>query len=152
MTIAEIMVVLGIISIALFAINYLVTLSLQANGLGLLYTKGIFFAQEGLEVMRILKNQDWQSNITPLGEGTLYYPVLTGGTWSLETVSPGSLDSIFTRFITIEDVFRDADQNIAPSGTLDPDAKKITVTVRWQHSTGQKEINIPAYMTNIALP
>lgn len=150
MTIIEILVALGIVSLGFFAINYLVLLGFQTNVIGVSYTKGILYAQEGLEVMRILKNQDWQNNIAPLNPGTSYYPVLSGSTWSLQTTSPGLIDNLFARIITVEDVYRDTDDNIASSGTLDPNTKKVTVTLSWQHSTGQKVIAIPAYIANIA--
>lgn len=147
-TIIELLVVLGIVSMVFFSINHLILLGFQTSFLGLTYTKGILLAQEGLEVMRILKTQSWQSNIASLNALTPYYPTLSGTTWSLQTSSPGLLDNLFTRFLTIENVYRDGNNNIASLGTLDNNTKKVTVTTRWQTTIGQKEIIIPAYITN----
>lgn len=148
-TIVELMIVLGVLTIGLFAINQLIFTTYSTNSLGISYQQALLYAQEGLEVVRILKNESWQTNIAPLTAGTTYYPVLTGSVWSLALISPGLLDNVFSRSLVVQDVYRDTDSNIASSGTLDPDAKKITVTVQWQDSGRTKQIVIPAYMTNL---
>ncbi len=50
----------------------------------------------------------------------------------------------FLRSIVFEDVFRDDNYKIAESGTLDPETKKIIVTVSFQ----DQEIRLINYLTN----
>lgn len=147
-SIIEIIIVIAIISIALFAINQLLSVALNTTSQGMAYTKALLYAKEGLEAVRILRNQSWQTNIAPLSTGASYYPAFSGTTWSLEASPPALLDNQFTRAITVENVYRDSGNNIAPSGTLDANTKKITVTIQWFSQGTKKQIAIPTYIAN----
>lgn len=148
-SIVEIIIAVAIISIALFAINELLGIAFNTTQQGLQYTKATFLAEEGLEVARILRDQSWQGAIAPLNTGVTYYPVLSGTTWSLQTSSPGLIDNLYTRIVTVDNVYRDANSNIAALGTLDTNTKKIVVAVQWQAHGTTKEVRIPTYLTNI---
>ncbi len=50
----------------------------------------------------------------------------------------------FLRTISFEDVFRDENYNISEIGTLDPETKKVVVTVIFQ----DQEIRLINYLTN----
>ncbi|MBI3335116.1 MAG: hypothetical protein HY001_01285 [Candidatus Portnoybacteria bacterium] len=147
-TTVEVIIILAITSIALLALNEVMGLSLEASSQGLLREKALLLAKEGMEVIGIMRNQGWASSIAPLSTGVNYYPTFSGNVWSLGTTSPGLIDNLYARRIVFEAAARDGASNIAPSGPLDPDTKKVTITVTWQ-SQGSKMLGITTYMTNL---
>ena len=83
------------------------------------------YLNEAQEAIRVVRANGW-SNLSP---GT-YHPIVSGSTWILTSGSE-LIDSNFTRQITIEDIKRDSNGNIAQNGTLDPSTKLITISVSW---------------------
>lgn len=83
------------------------------------------YLNEAQEAIRVVRANGW-SNLSP---GT-YHPIVSGNTWILTSGSE-LIDSNFTRQITIEDIKRDGNGNIAQNGTLDPSTKLITISVSW---------------------
>jgi hypothetical protein len=79
-------------------------------------------------VVRIRRDNAW-SNISTLTLATNYYPLYSGGAWTL-SATPSSV-GIFTRTVVFGAAYRDANQNLASSGTLDTQAKLVTVNVSW---------------------
>lgn len=148
-TTVEVIIILAVTSIALLALNEVMGSSLQASSQGFLREKALLLAKEGMEVVGIERNQGWASNIAPLTTGINYYPTFSGNTWSLDTTSPGLIDNLFDRRVVFEAVMRDGASNIAPSGPLDPDTKKITVTVSWQAQGTTKSVTLEGYLTNL---
>jgi type II secretory pathway pseudopilin PulG len=83
-------------------------------------------ATEAMTAVRTVSELGWPFIST---NGT-YHPVLVNNTWSLAS----GTESVngFSRYLTVGDVYRDANGNIVTSGgTLDPSTKKVTVTVSW---------------------
>ncbi len=83
-------------------------------------------ATEAKTAVRTVSELGWSFIST---NGT-YHPALINNTWSLAS----GTESVngFSRYITIEDVYRDANGNIVSfGGILDPSTKKVTVTVSW---------------------
>jgi len=147
--IVEVIIIIAVVSIALLALHELVAFNFDITSQGILYIKASLLAQEGTEVLRILKNQSWSSAIAPLTPGASYYPVFSNNLWSLQITPLAPIDGVFTRWVTIENVFRDANNDISSSGTLDPNTKKITVTLSWQVKNQARTIVIPTYLTNL---
>jgi Tfp pilus assembly protein PilV len=147
--IVEVILMVAIVSVALMGLHQLMSYNFAVTSQGIFSTKAVLFAQEGVEAVRIMRNESWDTNIDPLVSGTVYYPILTGTTWSLTTTSPGSIDTIFDRQIVFEDVFRDVNNDIASSGTLDPNTKKVVITVSWAVSDNTRNITIPTYVTDL---
>jgi len=83
---------------------------------------------------------------------TDFYLQSVGGSWQLVALSPGSSETIaenqrFERVISIENVLRDVDGNIAAAGTADPETKKVTVTVSWQERGRQNQVSLSNILT-----
>lgn len=111
-------------------------------------TQAVATAEEAMEVVRKLKDDNWTANISPLTTGTTYYPKLTGTTWSLTTTNPDTT-SYYTTTIVFSNVSRDANFNIVGSGgTNDPNSKKVVTTVSWNDS-GSKQVQLTSYIGNI---
>ncbi len=101
-------------------------------------------AQETLEAARTLRDESWTNNIVALTIGATYYPVIENGKWKLTSANPGIINGKYTRTVTLNQVFRDTQDRIATSGTLDPNTKKITAAVSW----GTKTTQMITYLTN----
>lgn len=106
-------------------------------------------AREEIEALRAFRDftkSSWETTgIGSYSTGVAYYLVVSGGNPASWSIVPGSETvGIFTRQVVFDRVSRDANGNIAPSGTDDPDSRKVTVNVSWNDRTYQ----IITYLTN----
>ena len=109
-----------------------------------------YFLEEGIEAIKLLRDQNWSSNITPLVPGATYYFHWDGSRWTATTTSE-LIENTYTRTFTIANVYRDSGDNIASAGTLDPGTKKVTVSVAWVRMGNKGVANDSAetYITNL---
>lgn len=121
--------------------------SLQVSRQAVHSAQASFLLEEGSEASRIVRDNSW-TTFSALTNGTVYYPTYSGGTWTLST-TPNQVDSFFTRTVTLSAVYRDGNDDIASSGTLDSDIKKITVSVSWQEGSTTLTKTISFYLTNL---
>ena len=102
---------------------------------------------EGWEALRTLRYDDWSALIN----GT-HGLSSAGGFWHFS----GTDDSYqgFTRSVTVADVRRDPSGNIVGSGgEIDPDSKKITITVSWSPVSAKTlSLTTESYLTNFYNP
>ena len=150
-SIIEILVVVFIISVTLTSLLGLIGFSLGAASLMKQTTQANFLGQETMEAIRNFRdNTSWNTNgLGTLTLNSLYHPEKTAETppkWNL--VSGGEVLGIFTRKVVFEKVYRDGNDNIAESGTEDPNTKKATVTVSWQERRRSHQVKIVTYLTN----
>jgi len=103
--------------------------------------------EEGLEAVRLIRDGNW-SNISSLTTGTSYTLTWNGSLWTL-TTTPATIDALFDRRVSIGQVYRDANDDIATSGTLDPNTKKVTVTISWNRGKVRLSRSLSTYITNI---
>lgn len=132
----------------------------------LIYSRGVTFqvartteattiAEEGIEAVRSMRDEDWGNNIVPLISGNTYYPVVSGvnpdDKWTLTTAPQPLIDNLYTRTVVVENVGRDGSDDIDPSGGGNPDSntKKVTVTVTWTENGRNKQVQLVAYITNL---
>lgn len=105
--------------------------------------EALHYAQEGLEAARAIRSQDYWNLVT--GDHGLSF---SNDTWSF-IVAPERIDEFYERTITIEDVYRDASDNIAANGTLDPNTKKVRSTVEWSwRGVLPYDIELETYLSN----
>ena len=88
-----------------------------------------YITEEGMEIVRYLKDQNW-SKIGQLSTTTTYYLIWTGTDYATTTV-PTYTSDFFLRRVTVADVKRDGNSDIATVGTYDPETKRITVTTTY---------------------
>ena len=125
------------------------TLRVSANSTA--RVQAAFLEEEGLEALRILRDNGWTSNIASLTSGTTYYLTYDSAalTWKA-TTTRASIDSTFYRTFVLSDVYRDGSKNIVSSGgTLDSAIKKCTVSVAWQDRNATTTRSLSTYLTNI---
>jgi hypothetical protein len=89
-----------------------------------------FLLEEGVEVVKLLRDTSWSTKIATLSTTTTYYLYWSSGTWT-STTTKQVVENVFTRSFTVADVTRDVSDNIASSGTFDPASKKVMFTVTW---------------------
>lgn len=150
---AEIVVAVSVITLSMFAASQAVRSSSALLRQSVANEKAVLLTEEGMEVVRLLRDISWSANITPLAPSTTYYPTFSGNAWSLSTTNPGAIDGQFTRTVAVSDVYRRnsdddiVDPSFAGAKTIDPGTQKITVQVSW--SGGQFSKQLITYLTDI---
>lgn len=147
-SLVEIVVAASIISVALLAILGIANKAIVTSQRSLNTYMASTLLEEGVEAVRTIRDGSW-SNISSLTAGTTYYPSFSTSTnlWSLS--STASTVGIFTRTVTITAVNRDANDDIAVSGTNDPGTKLVTVSVSWPQGTTTASRTIQFYTFDI---
>jgi len=126
--IVGVVIAIGFVGLVAFLINSAgTTFKITRN------TEAAALAEEGVEAVRSLRDESWDLNIKNLLTSTTYYPVISGNKWTLSTTS-SIVNGLYTRTVLIDSVDRDVNDNIVPTGTLDPNTKKVTVTVTWKEN------------------
>ena len=88
-----------------------------------------------------------QRGILPLSNGVDYYLAFTGTSWQA-TLTPTYV-GMFDRRIRLAEVYRDAEDDIAASGTLDPNTRLVSSTVSWlEHGATSTKV-VSTYITNM---
>ena len=130
-----------------FAVGaYLVsTKTAGANGANV---EATFLADEGIDAVRVIRDKGWSVNITPLTVNSTYYLTWSGSTW-VATTTNTYVDNTFERKFVLSAVYRDANSDIAASGNLDPNTKKVTVSVSYLKGSATTTKTLVVYITNI---
>lgn len=105
--------------------------------------EALFYAQEGLEAVRQMRDRNYL--LLENGDHGLQLAV---DVWSF-IPAPEDVDGFYSRTVSIDDVYRDVNGNIVASGTLDPDTKKATSSVSWMYkSVVPRSIELETYLSN----
>jgi len=107
-----------------------------------------FLAEEGIEAVKFMRDDNWTANITSLALSTPYTLVFDGVIWEA-TTTLALIDGQFDRRVSFEEVNRDGVGDIAVSGTPDLNTRKVTVTVSWQKNNSTTTREITTYVSNI---
>jgi type II secretory pathway pseudopilin PulG len=108
-----------------------------------LKNEALLYAEEGIEAARNIRDR----NYLDLVAGS-YGLSFSSDTWSLGA-APETIDGYYQRTVLVEDVYRDGNGDIVPMGALDPETKKVTVTVDWNwKALFPKSISLVTYLTN----
>lgn len=112
--------------------------------------RAAFLVEEGIEAVRVLRDTSWSASIAPLALDTDRYLSFSGGAFSLGATPPAPVDGTFDRRVRFFAVNRDGSDNIVESGgTLDPNTRRVTVTVSWQNRGRTGTTTISTYFTNL---
>lgn len=141
-----------LVGIALFSI----VVVFVANALGIFLTnatvvrersKATLLAMEGQEMVRHLRDQNW-NEISARTVGSDYYLDIAPDVIEL-TTTPEVVDGTYTRTITFTDVYRNASDDVVPSGTsgatVDGGSRFVTVAVVWEGET----VELNSLVTNL---
>jgi hypothetical protein len=106
-------------------------------------TKAHFYAMESIEAIKLI---DWSELVT--GD---YHLELESDVWNL-VIGSETLEEKYTRTVHISEVQREDSTNghahgtIVETGFVDPDSKKITVTITWLVNEVSKQIILENYL------
>src|SRR3989344_2907801 len=146
----EIVIAVSIISGTIFSLSYVFIISHRLEAISSDKVRANFLAEEGLEAMRFLRDKSWNTNLSGLSVDTTYYLsfATTTSTWSVVTNGPALIDGLYMRTINVAAVERDASDDIVSSGgTVDPDSKKISVTMAWSGRGATSTVTISTYLS-----
>ena len=146
-SIIEVIVALSIIFVSFFSFLALAQYSLKFQDQSESKLEAINIAAETIEATRSVRNEDW-NNFSSLSLDVPYYPVISSNKWTLSSTDPGSINGVYNRWVIIEKVYRDANDDISSSGTEDDQTKKITAFVEWDDRGQIKQIDLVTYLTN----
>jgi len=146
-SILEATIAIAVAILVFVGIYQIIVLSIRTTDTNLQVIEAVHRAEESVEVTRTLRNESWGSNIASLTIGNTYYPIFENSTWSLSTTPPNPEDA-FIETIVLSNVYRDESDNIAESGTLDPNSRKVTATVSWENRGFSRQESVETYITN----
>ena len=92
-------------------------------------TQALYLAEEGMELLRFKRDQNW-NNIDTLTLGNQYYLKINVTSISILN-TPEIFDGTFTRSFRLEAVERDSDGDIVDSGTVDDNSRYAIFEVSW---------------------
>lgn len=146
----EIVIASSIISLVLVAIVNVYSLVERRALANIKVLKGTELVEEGVEVVRFLRDSGWTSNIASLQVGTTYRLCCEEGVpWSISNSAP-LIEDKYDRTIVISNVYRDSNFNVVSSGgTLDSGSRKVTVSVFWSEGAGTTTKTAETYLFNI---
>ena len=143
----EVVIASAILVLIVTGIASVYRIMLRSSGEILRGTEAQFLLEEGFESVKVMRDTAWSlvGSSTP---GTSYTLVWNAGTWNI-TTTPNLIDGIFDRRVVFSRVYRDSDDDIASSGTLDTDTYGVTVSVAWRTQAGTTTRSIGSYIGNL---
>lgn len=142
-SIIEIILASGLFALFTVAVFYISLDTLERDVQNDLRREALSYAQEGMEAIKLLQSSDYNS----LDNGS-YGLSFDNPNWTL-TVEPEILDNFFTRTVTLSDVYRDANGDVSETGTLDPNARSVSVEVEWNwKGLLNKSVKLDTQITN----
>lgn len=147
-TIIEVLIACVIISTTTLALMAATSKGIELSTRSLRQVQANMLMEEGVEAVKSIRDTDW-TTISNLTLDTNYYLSFNSNTWTLSTTLVSPIDEIFERAIIFSEVYRDSNDDIAFSGTLDTGIKKVNIIVSWSTSSGTNSKNITFYLANI---
>lgn len=139
-SLVEVAVGVSILAMIVLSVGYTVTQMVEARNTLVSNTKALYLTEEGYELLRTIRDNDW-ADIDALTVGDTYYFTITATTVGI-TTTPEVIDGTFTRSFVFDEVSRDSNDDIVPNGTVgstvDAQLREATVTVTGP--AGSKEL------------
>ena len=143
----EVIVSLAVIAITFWSFFELARYNLKIQEQSRFKIEALNLAAEAMEATRSVRDEDW-NNIDPLVSGTRYYPAIAANKWTLSSTDPGAINGFYDRWVTVEEVFRDGNDDIAVAGVQDTETRKIIVIVEWNDHGTIRDITLTSYLTS----
>ena len=148
-TLVEVLVACVIISTTVLALMSATSKSIELSNKALRQVQVNMLLEEGAEAVKSIRDNSW-TGISGLNVNTNYSLLFNGNAWTILPTNPTEVvDGLFTRKVVFAPVYRNATDDIAQSGTLDPDTEKVTVTVSWKSPSGASIKDLSFYIANI---
>lgn len=136
-TLVEVIFGASIISMVVAVLLFSLNIMIQHKERLLQQSIALYKAEEGVELVRFLRDDDW-TNISTLSTDTTYY--LSVSTTTITTTGTPEVEGDYLREFVLRDVYRDltSDDIVASttgSSYVDTDARWIEVSVGYQDGT-----------------
>ena len=148
MTLVELLVAMTIVLAVIVVLVAINTFYVRTARNNIKQIKAFYLAEEGIEALRYLRDLGWSENVATLTLGTPYYLEFDGAMW-LPTTTAIYVDGEYERTFTLTAVNRDANDQIAVSGTNDPETFKTTINVSWSSGTSTTTKTLSSYVNNL---
>lgn len=146
-TLIEVLVGISILAVTLIAIGFSVTSYVTARQELVSETKATYLTEEGYEVLRAIRDNDWNT-LKALTPNSTYYFAVSTTTLAVGT-TPEIIDTTFRRSFVVRSVYRNATSDIvasgAPGATLDAGSRQFDISVNGPTGT----TTFYAILTNI---
>lgn len=146
-SLVEVIVAIGIIAAMLVTVGFAITNYIDARAALLDNTKAIYLAEEGYEILRAIRDTDW-NEIDQLSTDTYYYFAVSTSSIGT-TTSPEIIDSNYRRSFVLRDLYRDTDDDIVASTTagasVDTNGREVEIFVSGPNGT----TSLNAIITNM---
>ena len=143
-TLVEALVAVAIIGIILVFVMQTQTLFFASARTSMETTKATYLAEEGQELVRYLRDADW-NQIAALSTGSPHYFNVTGSGVTI-TSTPEVIDSRYTRSFTLTSLSRSASGDFVSSGgTSDTGSRVVTVDIDWNGT----KVSLKGIVTNM---
>lgn len=143
----EIIVSLTIIIVVFISFLELAKYTLKIQEYNQTRIEAINLAAETIEAVRSNRNENWD-NFAALLTGIKYYPIISENKWALTATDPGLINQTYSRWVILETVYRDGNDDISASGIEDDQTRKITSIVEWIDRGEIKQTTLITYLTN----
>jgi len=149
-TLIEVLIACSIMSLITISVMSAATKGIQLSSRSLRQVQASLLLEEGAEAVKSIRDNNW-SIISNLNVDTNYYLSFNTNTntWILLDNPVEIIDGIFTRVVVFSDVYRNNNDDISQSGSLDEGSKQVKVTVSWTSSGNLISKNINFYLINI---
>ncbi len=127
-SVIEIVVSAAIIATAVTGIAGAWQLYLKVSNLSNRYAQATMLVEEASEALSVMRDTNWTSTINSLAVNTTYYLYWNGASYTGTTTQQISQNN-YIRTIVFQPIVRDANFNIATSGTTDLKTRKVIITV-----------------------
>ncbi len=144
----EVVVGVAIISLVLVTITQVAHVARRLARENTRTLSAAYLLEEGWEALRVMRDHSWAGNIESLQEGTKYYLDFTGTSW-VATTAPAFVDGIFDRSFTVENVRRNASDDIDSSGSIDLNSRRFNIQVAWLRGAATTSREFSGYLTNL---
>lgn len=132
-TVVEIMIGVSLFTMIVISITYTMNVYFMNAGLVQEKTKALYLAEEGQEMLRYLRDEDWAA-FSALPTDTLQYLDVATTTLGITPVAE-VIEEEYTRSFILRNAYRDTNNDLvastSPGATVDTDSQLVYVEVAW---------------------
>ncbi len=145
----EAVVAVGLATLAFTGLVTAYGLYMNASFQSMRKIEAELIAEEGIEIARYLRDSGYAATLGTYSTVNPYWLSLSGSTWSATQTQQSFIAGRYDRRVTFSPVYRNASDDITTSGTVDPDTRKVTVTVSWRERNATTSVALSSYLTDI---
>jgi len=142
-SLVEALIGASIIVLTLTALSSAFAILAKSGRSSISSVKASYLLNEGAEAILMVAKEDW-TFIEGLTVGSTYGLEWKSNTWYSTTTT--SVDNIYYRQFVVSGLYRDSNSDIASSGTLDSEGRKVDVGVSWYNGSATSTKDLSFYV------